>query len=389
MNQLDLLILVVVAAMASIGYAQGFIVGAASLVGLGLGGLVGTRLTHALLEEGGRASSPWAPVIGLGAGLLVTLIGAMAMQDLGAELRGSVRRPGRAALDRLLGAGLLASVGLLLAWFSAAAAIGVPQLRELRPQIVESRVVDRLNTLLPDAQPVLGAIASYDPFPRFEGGRISTDAPDPRLPRDPQVRAASRSVLRVLGSACGYRVTGTGWVAAPGLVVTNAHVVGGQTDTGVQPRGQGDPLPAQVVAFDRVNDLAVLRVPGLQVPALRVRDDVPRNEAAVVLGYPENQGLTAVAARFSDERTVRARDIYGDGRHERRVTSFRGLVRHGNSGGPVVDGNGAVVTTVFAATVGSRQRGGYGVPNELVAEALDFARSVPPGRVVRTGPCLS
>lgn len=390
MNSLDLLIIVVVLALAGIGYAQGFIVGAASLFGLALGGLVGTRLTHALIEQAaeGTTAATWAPLIGLCAGLLVTLIGAMAMQDLGAELRQRLQTHESAAVDRLLGAGLLAVVGLLLAWFAAASVIGVASLRPVRAQIVESRVVQQLNATLPDAGPLLGVIASYDPFPRFDGGEISIGAPDRQLPRDVEVRRAARSVVRVVGSACGYQVTGTGWVAARGYVVTNAHVVGGQQDTGVQPDGSGEPLDADVVAFDRVNDLAVLRVDDLDLPVLRQRTDAPRGEAAVVLGYPENQGFRATAARYSDERVVEGEDVYGRGSYERRVTSFRGLVRHGNSGGPLVDGDGVVLSTVFAATVGDAISGGYGIPNDLALEAVEAGQGVPVDRAVDTGPCI-
>jgi S1-C subfamily serine protease len=66
----------------------------------------------------------------------------------------------------------------------------------------------------------------------------------------------------------------------------------------------------------------------------------------------------------------------------RTVTSLRARVREGNSGGPVVDGDGNVLTTVFAATVGGAQAGGYGVPNNIVRSALSAARGS-----VSTGPC--
>jgi S1-C subfamily serine protease len=196
-------------------------------------------------------------------------------------------------------------------------------------------------------------------------------------------------VLRVVGSACGYRVTGSGWVVARGYVATNAHVVAGEDDTGVQLAGKGDVHRADVVAFDPVNDIAILRAPDIGLSALEPLEDVGRGTAAVVLGYPENQGFQATAARFSDERTVKGADIYGTGTYRRRISSFRGLVRHGNSGGPVVDGDGNVIATVFAATVGDEVRGGYGVPNDLVLDLLNGARRVPDDRRVRTGDCIS
>ncbi|MCW2926991.1 MAG: Colicin production protein [Thermoleophilia bacterium] len=395
MNTLDLLIISITLALAALGYAQGFIVGAASIGGLALGALVGTRVTHALLdrsggEAGAAGAANWAPIIGLGVGLLITLIGAMAMQDLGASLRGQVRdRVAEMTIaDHVMGAILLGAVGLLIAWVSAAAAVGIPQLRELRPQIVTSRIVSELNGVLPDAGPLLGVIASYDPFPTFDGGKIVAAAPDAALPRDPEVRNASRSVVRVVGTACGYRITGTGWVGATGYVITNAHVVAGQRDTAVQVAGRGELIDADVVSFDEVNDIAVLRVGGLDLTPLRPIAKVDQGAAAAVLGYPENRGFVATPARFSDERTVRGDDIYGLGSHQRRVTSFRGIVRHGNSGGPVVDGDGRVISTVFASTVGSQVRGGYGVPNDLAGDALAFGRAVPDGKVVRTGRCV-
>jgi S1-C subfamily serine protease len=74
-------------------------------------------------------------------------------------------------------------------------------------------------------------------------------------------------------------------------------------------------------------------------------------------------------------------DAYGRGPVERSMTALRGLVRSGNSGGPMVDGDGRVVTTVFAATTRG-PRGGYGVPNQVVRRALADA-----GGPVSTGPC--
>ena len=72
-------------------------------------------------------------------------------------------------------------------------------------------------------------------------------------------------------------------------------------------------------------------------------------------------------------------DAYGRGPVSRRITSLRGLVRSGNSGGPMVDGGGRVVTTIFAAAVGSGSGTGYGVPDTVVRDALRKAqaRSIP------------
>jgi S1-C subfamily serine protease len=174
----------------------------------------------------------------------------------------------------------------------------------------------------------------------------------------------------VLGTACGVGVEGTGWVARRGLVVTAAHVVAGQDDTVVDLQSGGR-LPADVVAFDRSNDIAVLRVSDLHLRPLPLVSARP-GTAVAVLGFPENGPFTATPARIGRTSTVLAEDAYGSGPVSRAITSLRGRVRHGDSGAPAVDARGAVHTTVFAARLGAV--GGYGVPAEVVTAVLNSAR---------------
>jgi S1-C subfamily serine protease len=186
----------------------------------------------------------------------------------------------------------------------------------------------------------------------------------------------------VLGTACGLGIEGSGWVVGPGTVVTNAHVVAGEDDTIVQVRGSGPRLDAQAIAFDSENDVAVLRVAGLGAPALSFASGTDSGTPGAVLGYPRNGPFTIRAARLGQTRSVITQDAYGRGPITRTVTSLRGLVEPGNSGGPVVDGAGRVLTTVFAATRGGQSRGGYGVPNAVVRQVVSGARGP-----VDTGPC--
>jgi S1-C subfamily serine protease len=190
--------------------------------------------------------------------------------------------------------------------------------------------------------------------------------------------------VRVLGTACGLGVEGSGWVAAPGVVVTNAHVVAGESDTTVSSDG-GPQLGATPIAFDPKNDLAILRVDGLGAHPLTL-DGLPAagTEGAIV-GYPENGPLDVEPARVGQTMTVTSQDAYGNGPIRRDMTSVRGLVRPGNSGGPVVGTDGHVLTTIFAETVGGHTASGLGVPNDVVADAL---ANVGTARV-STGPCTA
>jgi S1-C subfamily serine protease len=232
---------------------------------------------------------------------------------------------------------------------------------------------------------LLNALARFDPFPHIDGPQAGVGPPRAGVAREAAVRAAGAGVVRILGSACGLGVEGSGWVAGDGLVVTNAHVVAGEDDTVVQERGIGPRLSAVAVAFDPTNDVAILRVAGLRAPALRLSSSTRSGTDGAVLGFPLNGPYDVRAARLGQTQTVLTSDAYGAGPVSRRLTTFRARVRPGNSGGPLVDTRGRVLTTVFASASGGGRRGGYGVPNEIVRRRL--AAIAPGGRKVSTGPC--
>jgi S1-C subfamily serine protease len=377
---LDWIIVVFTLLMALWGYNQGLIVGALSLAGFVAGAFIGSRLGPLLLSEGDE--SPYAPLFALGGALLLGGFLASSFEMVGFRLR--VRLGSRlGALDGVGGGVLLACLALGLAWIGGAVALQTPGANELRSPIQRSAILGVLNDRLPPTGPILQAFARFDPFPQITGPQADVPEPTARIARDPQVRAAGRSVVRVLGTACGLGVQGSGWVAGDGTVVTNAHVVAGQDDTTVQVDGEGARLDADAIWFDSHNDLAVLRVPGLSgVPALRLNRDPREGASAAILGYPENGPFHAEPGRLGHTATVISQDAYGDGPVRRAITSLRGRVRQGNSGGPMVDGRGRVVTTIFAATVSDGGRSGYGVPDEVVADALERASGP-----VDTGPC--
>jgi S1-C subfamily serine protease len=193
------------------------------------------------------------------------------------------------------------------------------------------------------------------------------------------VVAAGESVVRVLGTACGLGLEGSGWMAAPDLVVTNAHVVAGEDDTTVSTQG-GATFDASPVVYDSDNDLAILRIRA-RLPTLTLAPNLSRGQSAAVLGYPDNGPYTVTPARIGESRDVISEDSYGRGPIRRTITSLRGTVRSGNSGGPVVDTRGRVLGTVFASTTGGRP-GGFAIPDEFVESALDHL-----GGEVDTGAC--
>jgi S1-C subfamily serine protease len=359
------------------GAQQGFVAGALALVGLVAGAIVGGRLASSMLASGSH--SRYAPLIALGGGLLLIILFQALGLRIGLELRSEVLRiPPLRSLDTAGGFLLGAATGLFLAWAVGVVALQLPGQTSLRREVQRSFVLKELNSLLPPSS-LLQALARLDPFPALGGPVAQVPPPNPQVLRLPGVRAAAPSVVRILGTACGLGIEGSGWIAAPRTVVTAAHVVAGEDDTTVNPFGSSATLKAQVIGFDSTNDIAVLRVPGLTGRPLPLVDARPGASVAV-LGYPEDGPFDATPARIGTTTFALLTDAYGRGPVDRKVTTLRGTLRHGDSGGPAVDGNGAVETTVFAARTGGS--GGFGVASSVVR--TDLANAKGP---VSTGAC--
>ena len=377
MTTVDWIAAAVIALAALNGFRRGLVAGALSLAGIVAGAYLGAKLAPQFLSGD---ESAYTPLVALGGavvlGALLQSLGGVA----GATIRTSVLAlPPLRLLDTLGGIVLGAVTGAALVWVAGAVALHVPGQTELREEVQRSRVLRELNERIPPAR-LLDAIARVDPFAAIAGPQARVPPPDPALLGDPGVRRARASVLRVTGSACGLGISGSAWVARPNVVVTNAHVVAGMKDARVH-RADGSTLDADVVAFDARNDVAVLRVAGLGGRPLPLVD--PQEGTAVaILGYPENGPFTATAGRIGQTGNILTDDAYGRGPVSRRITTLRGVVRRGNSGGPAVDAQGRVQATIVAARVGSAA--GYGVPAGIVRAALASAGTA----TVSTGPCV-
>ena len=386
MTAVDWVIVAFCVLLALYGYIQGFIVGALSLAGFALGAFLGTRLGPLLLPGGSH--SRYAPLFGLLGALFAGGVLASGLEGVGLRVRAALRLPGLRAMDGLLGAVLTACVGLGIAWIVGAVALQSSGSRPLQADIQRSAILRGLNQVLPPAGPLLHALARFDPLPAVQGPAADVPPPSRGILAAPAVRAAAASVVRVVGTACGLGVEGSGWVAAQGLVVTNAHVVAGESDTTVEVGGHAPNLPTELVDFDVRDDIAVLRVPALGERPLPLAPNPAPGTSAAILGYPLDGPFDARPGRIGQTQVVSTQDAYGNGPVLRQITPLRGLVRPGNSGGPLIDAAGAVVGTVFAAVTGGQGAtgpGGFAVPNQLVRAQV--ARAEHAGGPVGSGPC--
>jgi S1-C subfamily serine protease len=375
---LDWAILAFTFALALWGYRQGLIVGALTLAGFGAGAFAGSRIGPLLLTEGSH--SPYAPLCGALGALLVGALTAVTLESLALGLRERVvRRPFLHAADGAGGAALIASVALGLAWVFGAVLLHAPSTAQLRADIQRSVILRELNDVLPPTGPVLNALNRVDPAPTVLGPAGPVAPPNAKIASDPEVLAAGDSVVRVLSTACGLGIEGSGWAVEPELVATNAHVIAGADDTTVTTQS-GVELEATPVYYEPRQDLALLRV-GSSLPPLPISSNPQAGRNGAVLGYPENGPYALSPARIGQTRVTISEDSYGNGPVERTIVEMSGIVRSGNSGGPLLDADGGVVGTVFAATT-SGPRGGFAIPAEQVREAL--GRAV---EEVDTGPC--
>ena len=375
MNLADWVAIAIVLLAAVGGLRRGLVLSAFSLVGVLVGAYLGSRLAPHLLSAG--SDSTWTPV----AGLVGAVLGAMLLQFgalvAGSRVRGGLRFTPLRLLDSAGGLLLGGAIGLAIVWVGASVALLTPGETRIRQEVERSSIVKQLDSALPP-RTLLNLLARIDPFPSIVGPNAPTLPPSKGVLRDASIRASTTRIVKVLGTACGVGVEGTGWFAGRNLVVTAAHVVAGETDTIVRIPGQPLSIPAVIVVLDLHNDIAVLRVAGPGMSPLPLADPEPGASVAIV-GYPLDGGLTATPGRIGRTATVLTQDALGHGPVARSITAVAGNVQHGDSGGPAVDRAGKVESVIFAARLGTKS--GYGVPPSIVRHDLARAgtNSVSPG----------
>ncbi len=379
MTPLDWGIAIFTFGLALWGFRRGLIVGALGLAGLVLGAMIGSRLAPVFLDHG--SNSPYAPLVALVGAIVVGSVALALAVTLGEKVRDSaVRHPFWETIDGIGGALLVAAVGLGIVWVLAAVAVYYPSSQGLRRDVQRSLLVGAVNDVMPPSGPLMQALHRFDPVPRFVSSPGDIARPDRGTGSASAVRTAADSVVKVSGTCNGFGIMGSGWAVGPDTFVTNAHVVAGQDDTRVE-ANDGQKADATVIAYNPRNDIAILRA-DVDLPALPALARARRGTDAAVIGYPNDGPLTITPARAGETRMLLGDDAYGSGPFERSMLTLRGLVRHGNSGGPLVDSQGRVLGTVFAATT-EGPAGGLAIPNRVLARISARAN----GQEVDTGHC--
>ena len=169
-------------------------------------------------------------------------------------------------------------------------------------------------------------------------------------------REAAPMEAGVLITALGCRLEsfGAGVVIEEGII-TNAHVVAGASEVDVYLSGATLPVPATVVAFDPLDDLALLRTDPPVGGALPVGRPIAGSDVVALARATDESGDARLArldvqiARLID---IFISDIYGDGRNERDGLELVADIGPGDSGAGLVDSTGSLVGVVFSSSRG-------------------------------------
>ena len=344
-----------------VGVQRGLLASLGVLIGIVLGGLAAYLLVPLV-----NSVWPWPDTRVIAVVILALFLlvgGGMAGGAIGTALRRGVDRGPLKVLDRLLG-GVLAVLAGALSLTLITLSVGNTGAPGLSIALKSSAVMRTIDSITPrpiaDVLAQVSSVVTQDALPEL-GKLLALDgqpSAEPVAVDDPEVAIAEASVARVSGIAfeCGISATGTGFVVATDRVVTNAHVLAGVETAIVELPGR-PAREGRIVYFDAIDDLAVIAVDGLDASALPVVDPLPVGTAAVVAGYPYGGPFSAVPAEVLSTGEVFVPDIYGQSSALRSIYGLAAAVNPGNSGGPLLTGDGAVAGVVFARAEDETDRG--------------------------------
>ena len=391
MNLFDAFAVLLVVAAVLLGFRSGALPQVGGLIGALIGGAVALLAVPLLEEPLSRIDADVRPYLVLAGLFGAVIVGESIGSSLGAVAGQGVRRSVFSGLDRLGGSLFAGAQALLVLWLAGGLFANGPMPR-LAEAAQTSAVIRTLNaTLPPPTELAVGLGRLLDdsglaqPFIGFE----PLPAPPVERPDDPQARSiaapAERSTLRIASGPCGgLESTGTGFVVAPGYVVTNAHVIAGGSV--IRVRGIDGTYDATPVLFDPDFDIALLRVPNLTAFALPLaHEDPDRGMPAAVLGYPNGGPLRIVSAAVADRYAANGRNIYGTELVRREIVEIRSDIERGNSGGPLMLADGTVGGVVFAEARTDEEVGYALAPTAVAERVTPFIGMTEP---VGTGECL-
>ena len=207
----------------------------------------------------------------------------------------------------------------------------------------------------------------------FTGKRVSPNLPE----TDENTDAAP--IEREVGGGTGFIIS------ADGYIITNKHVVSDKNSSYAIFLNDGTEYKAQLLDSDPLNDLAVLKIDGKNLPTVELGDSTQLEigQTVLAIGNSLNEYRQTVSKGIVSglNRTITASDESG-----RRTESLEGIIQTdaainpGNSGGPLVNLQGQVVG-INTAIDRSGQSIGFALPINDAKFIVDSIKTT--GKVVR------
>ncbi|WES65008.1 MarP family serine protease [Microbacter sp. GSS18] len=387
MQVIDIILIGVLVIALAVGLQRGLLASLGSLIGL-VAGAFGALWVIPLVNDA-LPSQAWRGIVVIGGTIVLLVAGAAIGGAVGEALRSGVDKTPLRGADRFFGGVAGVVVAALAASFvgQGIAATGMPVVAQALGSSVVLRTIDDLTP--PPVQTTLAQLRAAvldEGIPRL-GILVVPDTGGEPLPAialdSPELESAAASVARISGVAyaCGTSSTGSGFVAATDLVVTNAHVVAGVETPVVELPGRAA-REGRVVYFDPVDDIAVIEVDGLDGAVLSVTAPLAIGDPAVVQGYPYGGPFEMGSARVLSVASTPVPDIYQGSSAPRDIYALQATIVPGNSGGPLLSTTGDVVGVVFARADDGRDIGYAMTTTELLpvlAQADDLEQPVSTG----------
>lgn len=386
-QNLDYVLVAVALILLFTGWRRGLITSIFAIAGL----VAGLLLSRTILVDA-FATGTSSTQLGLLLTVAVALIsiGSALGSFFGRKVRNHVSWGPLNVLDGVGGSIMSLGTGALSTWLIATLILAAPT-TSLTQMVNESRVIAEIDSRVPPraqdfVEQVHGLVTQADLPTGLVGALLVTpiDPPDASLVEASAIHAALDSVVRVEGiaSSCRERLSGSGFVIKSGYVMTNAHVVAGTDRVGVRIKGKGTYRSGTVVYFDPQKDIAVIKVDKLDTPVLPLSEVQKRGEDSVIAGFPGGGDLKLVPARVQTVTQSRGTDIYGNRNVEREIYALKTDVREGDSGAPLITGQGQVAGMVFAVSASDPSTGYALTVNEISQFATFSSESE-----VTTGQC--
>ena len=373
------------------GWRRGLIVSTLSLVGLFAGAWFARSLIE-IVTGASTASSLTRNALSATALFLGMGLGSALGSFIGNRIRNILSWSPIRFLDNSTGAAVSIGAWSIVAWFMATTLLAAP-MSSLTNMLNESKVIAALDQYMPvqvrDGVELVRIYVSNSDLPSSISEVLLAPPvapPNADTTAQPAIATALDSVVKVEGTAieCNTRLTGSGFVVGPDLIITNAHVVAGITNPTVRIKGKGKSFEGSVIYFDPADDVALIRTSGIPSGALRISQTLSRSDDAVVAGFPDGGPLALIPARVRSVSETSGIDIYGKNPVTREIYTLSADIKKGDSGAPMLALDGSVAGLIFAASAIDDQVGYALTANEFMVAVNSVYSDMP---AVSTGDC--